>query len=95
MKQLLLLRHGEAGFSEGPDIDRQLTLKGKEKLNRLGELLANNGFSVDLMYCSEAERTQETARIIKNFIPVEKQVVTRTVYNADLNTLIELLEDTP
>jgi phosphohistidine phosphatase len=95
MKQLLLLRHGEASFSEGLDIDRQLTLKGKEKLSRLGELLANNGFSVDLMYCSEAERTQETARIIKNFIPVEKQVVTRTVYNADLNTLIELLEDTP
>ena len=41
MKRLFLLRHGEAGFSEGTDFQRQLTAKGKENLKRLGEELKN------------------------------------------------------
>jgi phosphohistidine phosphatase len=94
MKQLLLLRHGEAGFSQGLDIDRKLTLKGKEKLIRLGESLPKSGFSVDLMYCSSASRTQETAAIIKKYISIKEEVITRKIYNADLKTLLELIEDT-
>jgi phosphohistidine phosphatase len=94
MKQLLLLRHGEAGFSGGLDIDRHLTLKGKEKLAGMGESLTNNGFSVDLMYCSDATRTQETATIIKKYISINEEVISRKIYNADLNTLLELIENT-
>ncbi|MFT4855964.1 MAG: phosphohistidine phosphatase [Algoriphagus sp.] len=94
MKQLLLLRHGEAGFSQGLDIDRKLTLKGKEKLIRLGESLLKSGFSVDLMFCSSASRTQETAAIIKKYISIKEEVMTRKIYNADLKTLLELIEDT-
>jgi len=94
MKQLLLLRHGEAGFSQGLDIDRKLTLKGKEKLIRLSESLPKRGFSVDLMYCSSASRTQETAAIIKKYISLREEVITQKIYNADLKTLLELIEDT-
>lgn len=94
MKQLLLLRHGEASFSQGMDLDRQLTQKGKEKLNLMGETLLKNGFSVDLMYCSDATRTQETAAIIKNHLPITEEVFTRKIYNSDLNTLLEILENT-
>jgi phosphohistidine phosphatase len=94
MKQLLLLRHGEAGFSAGLDLDRKLTLKGKEKLIRLGESLPKSEFSVDLMYCSSASRTQETAAIIKKYISIKEEVITRKIYNADLKTLLELIEGT-
>lgn len=94
MKQLLLLRHGEASFSQGMDLDRQLTQKGKEKLNLMGETLLKNGFSVDLMYCSDTTRTQETAAIIKNYLPITEEVFTRKIYNSDLNTLLEILENT-
>ena len=95
IKQLLLLRHGEAGFSSGLDIERQLTLKGKEKLHRLGKILLKSDFTVDLMYCSEAVRTQETATIISNYIHIEEQLITRKIYNADLKALIEIIESTP
>jgi phosphohistidine phosphatase len=95
MKQLLLLRHGEAGFSSGLDLDRHLTQNGKEKLARLGETLAKTEISVDLMYCSEATRTQETAAIIKNYISIAQEIITRRIYNADLNSLIEIIENTP
>jgi len=95
MKQLLLLRHGEAAFSSGLDLERQLTEKGKEKLNRLGDTMRNQGFAIDLTYCSEAIRTQQTASIIKSYIPIQEEVITRKIYNADLNTLIQLLESTP
>mgnify|MGYP003658524145 CR=1 FL=1 len=30
MKQLFLLRHGEAGFSQDSDFQRQLTIKGRQ-----------------------------------------------------------------
>lgn len=93
MKQLLLLRHGEASFSAGLDIDRQLTLKGKEKLTRIGESLAKNAHIVDLMYCSDAARTQETAAIIKKYISIKEELITREIYNADLDTLLELIEN--
>ncbi len=95
MKQLLLLRHAEASFSQGLDLERRLTLKGKEKSARLGQELAKKGFFVDLMYCSEAARTQETAEIVKKYISIREEVITRKIYNSDLNGLIELLEDTP
>lgn len=95
MKQLILLRHGEAGFSDGVDFQRQLTLRGKESLHRLGLLLQTRGLSVDRMYCSSATRTRETAEIIKSFIPIKEEIYDKEIYSASLELLINLLENTP
>lgn len=65
MKHLILLRHGEAGFSDGLDFQRQLTSRGKENLNRLGQSIQSDSLKVDFMYCSSSTRTRETAEIIK------------------------------
>jgi phosphohistidine phosphatase len=95
MKQLFLLRHGEAGFSDGEDFQRQLTPKGKENLNRLGQTLQSSGLKVDFLYCSAATRTRETAEIIKKYIEVGTEEYTREIYEGKLVFLITLLENTP
>lgn len=95
MKQLILLRHGEAGFSDGVDFQRPLTSKGKIGLERLAETLKERGLRIDLMYCSTATRTQETGEIIKKHIPVQEEVFEKEIYTANLDTLIQILEKTP
>lgn len=94
MKHLILLRHGEAGFSDGVDFQRQLTHRGKENLNRLGKTLQSMAMKVDFMYCSSATRTRETAEIIKNHIAVDAEEYTREIYEGNLDKLISLLEKT-
>lgn len=95
MKHLILLRHGEAGFSDSVDFQRQLTPKGKENLNRLGQTLSQGGMKVDYLLCSSATRTRETAEIIKSFIPVGEEEYTREIYEGNLESLVNLLENTP
>lgn len=95
MKHLILLRHGEAGFSYGVDFQRQLTPKGKENLNRLGKTLSAAQMKVDFLYCSPATRTRETADIIKKHIPVSEEVYDKDIYNGNLESLLSILENTP
>jgi phosphohistidine phosphatase len=95
MKQLILLRHGEAGFSDGVDFQRQLTTKGKDNLNRLGQRLQPAGLKVDHLFCSAATRTRETAGIIKKYIDIGTEEFTREIYEGGLEVLIKFLENTP
>lgn len=95
MKQLFLLRHGEAGFSDGSDFQRRLTKKGIDNLERMGNILSDRSIVVDIMYCSSAQRTIETADLIKNFISVKEEIFTREIYDGDLNHLLTILEKTP
>ena len=94
MKQLFLLRHGEAGFSQGSDFQRQLTKKGRENLIRMGESLDEKLKSVDLMYCSSAQRTMETADLIGKRITIKESIFTRDIYQGNLGDIISLLEKT-
>lgn len=95
MKHLILLRHGEAGFSDGVDFQRQLTPKGKENLNRLGQNLIVSPLKVDFLYCSSATRTRETAEIIKKYIQIGQEEYFKEIYDGNLESLINLLENTP
>lgn len=95
MKHLILLRHGEAGFSDSVDFQRQLTPRGKENLNRLGENLPDYLLKVDFLYCSSATRTRETAVIIKNYIQIGDEQYIKEIYDGNLDTLLNLLENTP
>jgi len=95
MKQLFLLRHGEAGFSGGSDFQRRLTQKGVENLERMGGVLSGRSVSVDIMYCSSAQRTLDTSDLIKNFISVKEDIFSREIYEGDMNDLLTILEKTP
>lgn len=95
MKQLFLLRHGEAGFSDGTDFQRRLTQKGIDNLKRMGNHLTDPAIDIDIMYCSSALRTIETSNLIKNFISVKEEIFTREIYDGDMNALLTILEKTP
>jgi phosphohistidine phosphatase len=95
MKHLILLRHGEAGFSDGVDFQRQLTPRGKENLNRMGQTLLEAQLSADFLYCSPATRTRETAEIIKKYIQIEAVAYFKEIYDGNLESLLNLLEKTP
>lgn len=95
MKQLILLRHGEAGFSDGVDFQRQLTSKGKDQLHKLGTILKEREMEIDLMYCSSATRTRETAEIIKSYLSIREEVYEKEIYAANLEILLQILENTP
>lgn len=95
MKRLFLLRHGEAGFSEGIDFQRNLTQKGKERLNRLGLELKNRSFSIDYLFCSTAERTMETASILLQYVPMKEEIFLREIYESKLADMIKMIEGCP
>ena len=95
MKYLILLRHGEAGFSDGVDFQRQLTHGGKENLNRLGKNLQAGSMIIDFLHCSAATRTRETAEIIKSYVTIGDVEYTRDIYEGNLESLMRLLEHTP
>lgn len=95
MKHLILLRHGEAGFSDGVDFQRQLTPRGKENLNRLGEILQKGEMKLDFLYCSAATRTRETAEIIKKYVVIDEEEYSKDIYEGNLESLLKLIENTP
>lgn len=94
MKKLIVLRHGEAGFSNGLDFQRQLTQKGKSALEQLGKVISEKNISVDFMYCSPATRTRETAQIMGDFLEIHDQKYSMEIYDGHLESLIQLLEKT-
>jgi phosphohistidine phosphatase len=94
MKRLILLRHGEAGFSEDSDFQRKLSKKGRDKLIRMGESLVNSLKTIDLMYCSSAFRTVETADLIGKYLIIKESVFTKDIYEGNVSDLISLLEKT-
>ncbi|WP_439489551.1 SixA phosphatase family protein [Algoriphagus sp.] len=95
MKRLFLLRHGEAGFSNGADFQRKLTKKGRENLIRMAKSLSEELKNVDLLYCSTAERTMETAEIVGHDMTFKDSQFTKEIYQADIGSLITMLEKTP
>lgn len=95
MKQLILLRHGEAELSSGLDFNRHLTLKGRTQLDLLGQILAEKSLHVDRMYCSTAIRTYETAEVLKAYVPFKEEIFTKNLYSASLDVIIGILEKLP
>lgn len=95
MKQLFLLRHGEAGFSEESDFDRSLTEKGIESLHRMGQVLQERSLAIDLAYCSPARRTQETSTVLQKHVVIKEHIFVQEIYDADLNFLLDLLSKIP
>ncbi|MCE7054586.1 histidine phosphatase family protein [Algoriphagus sp. AGSA1] len=95
MKRLFLLRHGEAGFSNGSDFQRQLTEKGRENLTRMAKNLREDLKNIDLLYCSTAERTMETAELVGSELVIKESKFTKEIYQGDLRNIIEILEKTP
>lgn len=65
--ELYLLRHAHAGNPNewtGDDADRPLSSKGRRQAERLGRLLARNGFRADAILTSPKVRARQTAELV-------------------------------
>lgn len=65
-KTLLLLRHAKSSWKNPdlPDQDRPLNGRGRKAAARMGRLIAEQKFSIDLVLSSSAVRTRQTASIV-------------------------------
>jgi phosphohistidine phosphatase len=63
MKTLILMRHGQAGFSAETDYERTLTATGEEQALQAGILLKKAGFIPQIILCSPLLRARQSAQL--------------------------------
>lgn len=73
MKRLFLLRHAKAQPADGgtEDFDRTLMLSGMQDAAAMARHLRRNGHRPDLILCSAAARTSQTAELVLQQIETE------------------------
>jgi len=95
MKRLYIVRHAKSSWDERgvSDHDRKLNARGLRDAPKMGEVLADKGYHPDIIYSSSATRALTTAKIIAEKIgyPVDKIIVTRDIYDATTNDLVNLI----
>ena len=67
MRQLVFLRHGQAGTA-ATDAERPLTELGRSQAEQSAKRLAQEGFVPDIIISSPYKRAMETAEIARNII---------------------------
>lgn len=93
-KYLYLLRHSYAQSPGGiKDIERVLTMEGHATARSLGRKLASEGFEVDEMVCSPAQRTRETAIDVMEELKLNEQIlkVVDVVYDASVREMLSTI----
>lgn len=95
MRDVVFLRHGEAAWAEGmPDRERPLERTGRRNAVRVAKRLRRRGFDPDVIVCSPARRTLETAaRAAKAWaVPVAED---EAIYQASGDALADLVRSRP
>ena len=93
MHRLHLLRHAKSSRDDGvEDQDRPLSRRGREEAGRVGETLPAALGAVDLVLCSSALRTRQTAQLaLARFAPAPRVQYEDTLYLADAKALLRRL----
>jgi phosphohistidine phosphatase len=91
MRRLILFRHAkaEARAPSGEDIDRALAASGRQDATTMGQVLASEGLSPDLVLVSSARRTQETWECLAPAFPRAKARLCEALYNASVEEILE------
>jgi len=73
MKRLFLLRHAKAQPADGSteDFDRTLMLSGMQDAAAMARYLRKNDYTVELILCSAAARTTQTAELVLHEVDSE------------------------
>ncbi|MBM3427350.1 MAG: histidine phosphatase family protein [Bacteroidetes bacterium] len=93
MKRILLIRHAQAAdpLASQKDFDRPLTTQGVLDAKQQASEIQLNGYH--RLYHSAAQRTAETAQPFAAASPGLQLHARKDLYNADLNQLLEILEE--
>jgi len=96
MKTLLLMRHAKSSWdnNELSDFDRPLNSRGRRDAPRMGQLLAQEDLTPDLIVTSAARRAATTAELVALAAGYGGDIhYTRELYLADTDTYLELARE--
>jgi phosphohistidine phosphatase len=93
MHRLHLLRHAKSSWTENiEDRERKLNRRGREQAERVGADLPGAIGTLDLVLCSTARRTRETASLaLTGFAPAPRIVFEEGLYLASAAGLLDRL----
>jgi len=97
MHRLHLLRHAKSGWDDDvEDSRRPLAKRGRHAARLIGETLPGAIGALDLVLCSSALRTRETAELVlAGFSPAAKVVYEDALYLATAASLLARLRKIP
>jgi phosphohistidine phosphatase len=98
MKTLLLMRHAKSSWSQAdlPDHDRPLNKRGKQAAPEMGRLLRREGLVPDIILCSTARRSRETAKAVADACGYEGEIESqRDLYYSDAACYMDILRHLP
>jgi phosphohistidine phosphatase len=94
-KDLYLLRHAEASERQSSQSDRErmLSSTGLQNATRMGIFLQSGGFGPDIILCSAAERTYQTATLVAEQLKYDTSKIHRNpeIYEASTRTLLQVI----
>lgn len=96
LRELVILRHAKSDWKDEDqaDIDRPLSEKGRKSAIKVGRWMFQNKLIPDLILTSPAKRAQQTLKRICNECGSQTLIMDE-LYNADLETLKEILATAP
>ncbi|VAW87234.1 hypothetical protein MNBD_GAMMA16-842 [hydrothermal vent metagenome] len=94
-KHLYLLRHGNSPFGEFSDKERVLSEQGCRDVLTISAQLKKKGIRPDLICCSTAQRTRQTAQHLTESWAVRSDLIQydERLYNASLESLIYFVRE--
>ena len=78
--RLILIRHAKSSWSDpfADDHARPLNKRGRASAKAIGQWMTQNKYFPQVVLCSDAERTQETASLILPELHVQPELVLRS-----------------
>lgn len=99
MKTLYLMRHAKSSwnFDGLSDQERPLNDRGRDDAPHMGQALAKRHITPDLIVSSPAARAMSTAVLVAREVqyPHDKIQVEPGIYQADLDTLLDIIRGLP
>ncbi|WP_375255228.1 histidine phosphatase family protein [Yoonia sp.] len=90
-KRLILIRHAKSSWDDpyGDDHARVLNKRGRTSAQAIGAWLAEKGYLPEVLLCSDAARTRETAELA---LPQMAPQLLEKLYHAAPDTILELVQ---
>ena len=92
--RLILIRHAKSSWNDpfADDHARALNKRGRASATAIGAWMAQEGYLPDIVLCSDAARTQQTAGLILPALtPPPRLVLSQVIYHASPGRILDAL----
>ncbi len=96
MKTLFIMRHAKSSWDDAnlSDFERPLNDRGLKTAPFMGEVMAKNGFTPEIIVSSPAMRARQTAELVKNSAAFEAGIqFDERIYEASPMRLLEVVSE--